>query len=311
MELSLTVLNQVLVMFVLMAIGFTCCKLKLINKSGNRQLTSLLLYIVNPLVVINAFRTPFEVRLAQNLLVAFILGIASHLIAMAVAYILVRSKNNSIRAPLERFSIIYTNCGFMALPLVNALFGSEGVFYASAYMMVFNLLSWTHGYITMSGKCDRKAIVKAFTSPVVISVLVGLAMFFFHIKLPFVLDQSVSFMASLNTPLAMIVTGVSLAYTDILGAFKSLRSYYIVFIMNIVVPICAMSVYIFLPFDNDIILVNLVSTACPCAVTTLLFATKFKRDEYYATNLLTLSNITSIVSIPLVILLYQLLSQLV
>jgi len=309
MSLPSIVLNQVVVMFILMAVGFFCFKIKILNDSGKRQLTDLLLLVVNPLVVINAYQMPFDKKLASNLLIAFLLAAISHAIAIAIAYISIRSKKNSIRAPIERFAIIYTNCGFMALPLIQALFGIEGVFYASAYITVFNVLTWTHGYIIMSGKRDKKAILKAFSSPVVISVVVGIAMFFLKIKLPLVLGDSVAFLASLNTPIAMLVTGISLAQVNILSAFKSLRLYYAVFIMNLVVPLVAMCVYLFLPFDDNIILVNLVATACPCAVTTLLFATKFDRDVEYASKLLTLSNITCIITIPLVVFLYQTLSK--
>ncbi|MEG2429605.1 MAG: AEC family transporter, partial [Oscillospiraceae bacterium] len=199
----------------------------------------------------------------------------------------------------------------MALPLIFALFKSEGVFYASAYMAIFNLFSWTHGYISMSGKSDKKSLQKAFFSPVVISVVIGLILFFCNIKLPSVIATSVSAMASLNTPLAMIVTGVSLAQSNIKEAFSTARCYYIVFLMNIVVPVVALLCYSFLPIDQNIVIVNLISTACPCAVTTLLFATKFNREPAYASNLLTLSNVTCIATIPLIILLHNLITSLI
>jgi predicted permease len=309
MNLSLTVLNQVLVMFALMAIGYLCYKIKLVDDKGKQQLTDILLMVVNPLVVINAFQIEFDVKLAQNLLIAFGLAVFSHALAMAIAYLFIRGKNNPSQTPIERFGIIYTNCGFMAFPLIQALFGNEGLFYASAYVTIFNLLSWTHGYIIMSGKADKKAMLKSFLSPVVIAVFVGVCMFFLKIKLPYVLATTVSSMAALNTPVAMLVTGINLAQTKILDAFRSIRCYYVVFLMNILVPLCAMGIYLFLPVDKNLLVVNLVSTACPCAVTTLLFASKFNRDQAYATNLLTLSNVTCIITIPSIIFLYQTLSQ--
>lgn len=310
MELSLTVLNQVLVMFVLIIIGFIAFKTKLVNDTGNRQMTNILLYIIAPLVIIDAYQMEYNEQLAKNLAIAFALGISSHLIAMAVSYIFIRKKGNEQKTPIERFSIIYSNCGFMALPLISALFGSEGVFYASAYMTVFNVLSWTHGYIMISGKGDKKTIKSAFLSPVIISVAVGLLIFFIKIPIPSVLKTSISYMASLNTPLAMIVTGVSLAQTNIFAAFKQLRCYYVMFLGCIAVPLSAMAVYLFLPLPQNLILVNLVSTACPCAVTTILFSTKFNLDSAYASRILTLSNICSIITIPTVVFLYQLLSNL-
>lgn len=297
-------------MFVLILLGVFCFKKKILTDSASKHMTDLLLYVVNPLVVINAYNMPFNPELATNLGMAFLLGIISHLIAMAVAYITVRSKGNNENAAIERFSIIYTNCGFMALPLINAMFGSEGVFYASAYMTVFNLLSWTHGYITISKKADKAAIIKAFTSPVVISVAVGLILFFCQIRLPLVIADSVAHMASLNTPIAMLITGVSLAQTNIIKAFKTPRLYYIVFVANLLVPLIASCVYLFLPINQSIILINLVAVACPCAVTTLLFSTRLGKNVTHATNLLTVSNVSCVITIPLVIFIYQLVSGL-
>lgn len=311
MELALTVLNQVLVMFVLIVIGAGCFKLKIINQQTSAQLTTLLLYIVNPLVIINSYNMPFDKTLAKNLIIAFGLGVISHLLAMVIAYIFVRVKDDKGKVAIERFSVIYTNCGFMALPLINALFGSEGVFYASAYMTVFNLLSWTHGYMMMAGKVDKAAFKKAFLSPVVISVFVGLIIFFAQIRLPLVIGDSVRHIALLNTPIAMIVTGVSLASGNVLKAFTSLRYYYVVFVSNVLVPLAAIAIYLFLPIAPNIIMVNLVAIACPCAVTTLLFTTKLGKDVAHATNILTLSNVTCVVTIPLIIFLYQALLTLV
>lgn len=309
MSLSITVLNQVLVMFFLMLVGALCFKLKLVNDDGKKQMTSLLLFVVNPMVVINAYQSPFDSQLAKNLFIAFGLAVVSHLISMAIAYIFIRKKGNELRAPIERFSIIYTNCGFMAFPLINALYGQEGLFYASAYITIFNLLSWTHGFTMISGKSSKKEFAKSLTSPVIISVAVGIIIFFAKITLPTVLSQGIEFIASLNTPLAMLVSGISLAQINILSAFSKARSYYIVFLMNILVPIIALSVYLFIPIDQKLIIVNLVATACPCAVTTLLFATRFNRAPDYAAKLLTLANVSCIITIPAIIFLYQLLKQ--
>ena len=305
MSLSTTVLNQVLVMFGLMIIGIVAYKLKFINNDGKIQLTSLLLYIVNPFMVINSYQTEYNKTLAKNLLIAFALGLISHVVAMSISYIFVRKKRNQALADIERFAIIYSNCGFMAFPLIDSIYGNEGVFYASAYMTVFTILSWTHGYITLSGKADKSAIKNALLSPVIISVIIGLLIFFLKIKLPSVITSVISFTASLNTPIAMIVTGINLIQINILSAFKSLRCYYIVFLINILVPFCTLSIYQLFAIDEKLLIVNLIATACPCAVTTVLFSTKFNRNDAYATKLLTVSSLLSIFTIPLIILINQ------
>ncbi len=307
MELAFTVFRQVCIMFLLMAAGYLCRKTRLVSSEGKQQMTNILLYLVNPMVVLHAFQMDFDPALARNLGYAFLLGIASHLIAIGLSYLLIRDRQDG-RAPIERFSMIYSNCGFMALPLIQALFGSEGVFYASAYLAVFNILSWTHGYILMSGKRDKSALKKAFLSPVVLAVVAGGALFFFRIRFPGVLGESVGYLASLNTPLAMLITGISLAETRIREAFTSPRVWMVMLFSCLLVPAVALAAYTFLPLPQELILVNLVSTACPPAVTTLLFAQKLEKDSVHALRILTLSNVCCIVTIPAIVFACQLLS---
>lgn len=297
-------------MFLLIGCGFTATKLKLVDKIGSKQITNILLYFVSPLVIIDAYQIEWRDDLAINLLIAFGLGVTTHIISGAISYLLVRKKNNP-NCAIERFAVMYSNCGFMALPLVSALFGAEGVFYASAYMLVFQLLSWSHGFLLMCGKTDKKALRQAFLSPVFLSVFAGLLIFFLQIPLPSIVKNTVSMMAALNTPLAMLVTGITLAGTKLISVFTSKRPYYIAALSCLLVPIVAMSIYTLLPdsIPQILILVNLVSAACPCAVLTILFATRFGLDEAYASNTLTLQNICCIITIPLVVFLQQLLSS--
>ena len=128
MELAANVFNQVLIMFLLIAVGIFCYRIKLISKHGNRQLSNFLLSVVTPALIVNSYQKPFDAALAQGLLWAFLLAGISHLIGIAAAYLLLRGKPGDPRLPLERFAAIYSNCGFMAIPLISAVLGGDGVF---------------------------------------------------------------------------------------------------------------------------------------------------------------------------------------
>lgn len=299
MEFSLIVLNQVVVMLLLMGVGALCFKLKLINSDANKNITNIVLYIVSPMVILNSFLSPFEKDKATLLGYAFLLAVLSHVIAIAVSYIFLRKKSE--RLPIERFAVIYSNCGFMAFPLIEALFGSEGIFFASAYITVFNLLSWTHGLLTISGKSDKKSILKALYSPVVISVALGLIIYFVGIPVPLVMKETIRQLSLLNTPLAMLVTGVNLAQSDIIASFKTKRCYYVVFLTCILIPLIATVSYSFLPLPKDIILINLIATACPSAVTSVLFSGKCGKDYRYASSLVTITTVLSVITIPSIV----------
>lgn len=311
MELSFTIASQVAVMFLLIIIGFISRKIGMTSDNGRKDMTNLLLYFVMPIVIINAYNVEYTPEIAVNLGYAFLLGVISHLIAIGASYLFVRKKGENGRRSIERFAVIYSNCGFMAIPLIQALFQSEGVFYASTYMLVFQVLSWTHGYIMMAGKTDKQTVKSAFLSPVIFSVIIGLIIFFGRISLPDIISTTFTHMAALNTPVAMLVTGITLAQTDILASFKQPRCYYITALSCLVVPLIAAVIYLFVPIDRTVIIANLISLSCPPAVLTLLFPAKFGLDEKYAAQLLTISNICCIFTIPIVVSIYQALSRLI
>lgn len=305
MELAKVVLDQVIVMFLLISVGYLANKLKIIDRVGNAQMTTFLLYVVTSSVIVNSFQTPFDVGKLKLLGIALALAIISHLVSIIISMIFIRGKDNH-NVGIERFAMIYTNCGFMALPLLDATFGKEGVLFGSVYMVVFQVLSWTHGYIGISGKFSKKQIITALFSPTIIAVVVGLGLFVCNITLPFTIGKTVEYIGSLNTPLAMVVIGVNLAQTNLLHAFKRFRNYYVVLFINFLIPVVMVVLFSLIKiFPIDLVMINIISVSCPCAATTVMFSQRLDKDSVYAGHLLTLSNIMSIISIPVVVIIAQ------
>lgn len=305
MEIASTVLQQVIIMCLLITVGFFAYKLKIIDQPSNQKITDLLLKIVAPATIINAFFMEYDPSRLLRLGIAFLLGIASHIIGIAISTVMVRKKNNPL-APTHKFAAVYSNCGFMALPLCAAVFGDEGVFFGSAYMIVFQFFSWSHGYLQLAGKTDRKALIKTLYSPAIIAVVIGIILFLSRITLPYVLTQTIGYVAALNTPLAMVVVGVTLAQSPIKDAFCHIKNYYPVFLRNFLVPIVTALIYALIPgLDTKLILINILSSACPSAAVIVMFSQKFDRNVAAASQILTLSNVLSVLSIPSVMFLTQ------
>ena len=216
-------------MLVLILIGILCSKTKIISQDTNRQLSSLVLQVVNPVVILMSFQTDYRPELAKNLLITFGLSAAAFVIMITISYILVRSKPQRDTA-IERFASTYSNCGFMGIPLMNALFGAEGVFYLTAFITVFNISVWTHGVILISGERNLKQAVKVLYSPTIIAIALGIIMFFIQIKIPSVPAQALQFIADMNTPLAMLVSGITISQTNVIKLLKKPRIYYILYL---------------------------------------------------------------------------------
>ena len=143
MELSLILLKQVIVMLVYLGLGAIGYKCGLISVEGNKSISNWVLYIANPLLIFISFQQDFSVKLLKGRGMTSIFTIVGYLICSPLAMLFIGKKENR-ETEIERFSTIYSNCGFMGIPLAKVLLGSEGVFYITAFNMVFNILVWSH-----------------------------------------------------------------------------------------------------------------------------------------------------------------------
>lgn len=294
------ILNQTLIMLILIIVGIICKKTKIITDDGNKELSKLVLTVVNPIVILMAYQTDYKPQLVKNLLIAFGLSILSYIILIIAAYLLIPQKDGR-ETQIERFSAIYSNCGFMGIPLVNALFGSEGIFYLTAFLTVFNLVVWTHGIILISGERNLKNIVKVFYSPVIISIVLGIIMFFAQIRLPDIITDSLNFISNLNTPLAMIVSGVTIADTKILKLLKKPGIYYVSFLKLILLPLILIAAFSLFNVNEQVRITVLVAASAPAAAMCTLQCIRYEKNSLYASEIFAASTILSVVTLPIIV----------
>ena len=224
-------------MLLLNVVGIIAYRTKVVDKNGGRQFSNFVLEIVTPVLVVNAYAdVEYESRLVVNMLWTFLLAAAAYGIFIAAVYLLIRPKPGR-ETEIERFSAIYSNCGFMGIPLASAILGNEGVFYTTAFLSVFFCFAWTHGIMLLTGQHDRKALLKKLCSPTMIGIVIGLLLFFFRIPLPDLLEKTFGYVASMNTPMAMVASGISVAQADLFHALKNPRVYYVSAVKLLIVPL--------------------------------------------------------------------------
>lgn len=160
----LTVGEQVLILFVLIALGFICGKTKLINEGGSKVMADIVLYFVTPCVIINAFQRDFDVTMLIKLIVSAVCSAAILFFSVLIAQILFK-KQDVHRATIYKFATVFSNCGYMSLPLQQALLGDEGVFYGASFVAMFNIFVWSYGIITMKGKGEKGSGIKILVNP--------------------------------------------------------------------------------------------------------------------------------------------------
>lgn len=307
LENFLMVGQQVLILFILIAVGVVCGKVRFLTPNTAKHLTNIVLYFVTPCVVIDAFHRDFEPELLTNLGVTALCAILVHAVSIVIAFVVFRDKNASRRCVL-RFGTVFSNCGFMSIPLQAALLGADGVFYGAAFVAVFNLILWSYGLLVMSG--DKKALSPKhlLLNPGVIGVVAGLILFLFSIRLPEVLSMPVSYMAALNTPLPMIIIGFYLSRTNLREALRDKKAYAAIALRLIAIPLLTLLLMFVFQIRGVVLVACVIAAAAPVAAATTMFAAKFDRDTSLSVNLVSLSTLFSLVTMPLIVGLAQVLA---
>ena len=296
---ALIIFKQTVIMFLYMAVGFGLFRARLITKEGSASMAHLLLYVVLPSVLIRSFQVDYSPEKARELLISIAVGALLLLAAMLLAHLLLR-KN-----AIDDFGAAFSNAGFMGFPLITALLGADAVFYAAGFVAMLNALQWTYGQYLLSGDRADLSLKKIFGSPLVLSLLLGLALFFLRVKLPPLLGSAVSALSGMNAPLAMVILGVYLAQMDVKKALGSREIYLASAVRLILVPLVSWALlYLLFPGLSYAMKTAIyIAAMAPVGSNVAVYAQKQGKDYSYAVGLVCISTVLSIVTMPLLILL--------
>ena len=299
------IFEQLVKMFFIMLLAFICYKIKLVDQNGNRSLSNLLLMVVNPLLIITVYQgTEYDPDMVRGLLLAFAAAFLTHILGIVVSTALIRPSSGTDYS-IERFNSMYSNCGFIGIPLINSVFGGNGVFYITAYMVAFNLFSWTHGVILMEKKCSLKNMKEGVLSPMFLSTIAAVVLFFLGIRIPSVVLDPMNYVADMNTPLAMMVAGFSVAQADLGKMLRNTRIYFVSFIKLILIPLLVIGVLKLMALPDAVAVTVLIGAACPAATTGTMMAIRYRQNYTYSSELFAMTTVLSVVTIPAVIFLSE------
>jgi len=302
----LIVASQVAVLFILMGVGAALRHWKLLSGAGVDGLVNLLILIVTPCLIVDVFQRPFAPTMMKGLVLAFAISFLAHVAVIGLACLVIRHRVEDIRRPLL-LAAVFSNAGFMGIPLEQAILGDDGVFYGAVYVAVFNLVIWSWGYNVMK-KGIRLQDPSLFTlrslvNPGVIGLAIGLPFFLFSVKLPAIVATPIHLMSGLNTPLAMIVIGYCLLGARLGKVVRTPGVYVAAGIRLLVYPLLLVAVLY--PFrhllDRNMMLALTIAASAPVAAMVSMFATKFGRDVDVAVAVVTGTTLLSILTMPAVI----------
>ena len=298
------VFTQVVILLLLILTGFVLAKNGILTENGSKSMTDMVLTIVTPCVIIKSFMREYDPSLLKNLLIAFLIAFLCHIGFILLAHLLLRSKDISKQKVLQ-YGVVFSNCGFMSLPLQQSILGDMGVFYGSSYIAIFNLFIWSYGITLMSGDKKYMTPKKLIINPGIIGLTIGLIIFLFSVPTPKIVNETVFYIASLNTPLPMIIIGFHLANSKISEGLRNIKCLFAILLRLFVFPLIALGVMYICGVRGTMLISSLISCSAPTAAITTMFSAKFGRDTSLSVNLVSLSTILSLISMPVLITLAQ------
>lgn len=288
---------QIIKMLFLLLLGILCYRKKLIDLNGSKALSNLLLLIISPVLAVTCLQTEYNTELVTGLLISFGISILIHG-GMAILFTFLIRKYGNEHYAVERFSSMYSNCGFMGIPLVLSILGNEGLLYLTAYTIVFNVFAWSHGVSIMTGKTSLQHLRKVLVAPVILASVLGMILFFLRIRLPDLVLDTCSYITGMNTPIAMLIAGISVAQTNLPSMLKRKKLYLISVFKLLLMPSLVLLLLLVLPVPPKVACTMMVAASCPSGAMGTAFALRFQKDDKYAAELYSFTTICSLITVP-------------
>ena len=298
--LILILLRQIAIMALLMAVGIYLSRKGFLSHQGTKDLGAILLRIIIPCVIVKSYITTYSRERLLELALSAGLALVAFILAMGIAY-LVYGK----RRRIENFSSAFCNAGFIGIPLAQAVIGDEGVFYMAASVALLNLFQWTYGVYIMTDRRDSISAKTIAKNPVVIAIVIGIALFLSRLPVPGIVTSTLGYIAGMNPPVAMILMGTYMAKLPWRKLLDK-RAYGCVLFRLVIIPAVVLLVFWALPISNqNVALAAYLAAATPVGANICVFAQQYDCDYEFSVVTVCLSTVLSIVTVPLMVSLAQ------
>ena len=302
----LTILKTVLGLLILMGVGFLCSKIGLIDQVAQKKMTSILLEVVQPIYLFMAYQRAFDKGLLKDFLICMVMAAAAFLVMILLPYLFFPkgSRDREVGLLVSAFP----NTGFFGIPLIGSIYGTEGVFFLTTMITMFNLLLWTYGVVLMSGRHDSfRVTLKRLMSPALLSILAGLVCFSLGLLLPEVIASPLKMIGDMTTPLAMLISGAVVAQADFKRGLRDPMMYKISGLRILLLPVAVALLLFWLPVNPLLIIVVVLAAGFPVGSVPLMFCVQYDKNSVLAGECLAFTAVLCCVSTPLVYLILNLL----
>ena len=303
MQIALLLAREIAQLFLILLAGFVLVRAGLLRAADSKVLSVILVYLVIPCVIVDAFQIEDTPAIRAGLALSFGAAAAIHLLFLLLTWLLRRPLGLDA---IERATAIYSNAGALVIPLVQALLGQEYDIYYCACIIVQLVLLWTHGAAILrgTGALSWKAVL---TNVNLLSILAGAALYLGHVPLPALLTGAMDSMGSLMGPLGMLLAGMAIAESPLRQLACTPRYYLTAALRLLVYPLAALALLwatgaaALLPDGRAILMTVYLAAITPACTTITSMAQLYGQDASRSSALYVLSTLLSILTMPLML----------
>ena len=307
MQISLLLMEEIIKLFVIMFMGYAVVKAGLMKSSESKSVSVIMVYLVIPCVILNAFQVEYTPDVQKGLLLACAAAVAVHILFLLLTAILKKPLHLDV---IERATIIYSNAGILVIPLVQELLGQEYVIYSSAYIAVQLILIWTHCK-NMLCEEDKLEWKKVLLNVNIISIIAGVVLFIFRIQLPSGAQDVLNMMNNMIGPLGMLLAGMVIAEVPLKTVFTRKRSYLSAALRLFIYPVFVFGLmkviqtFASIQDSKQILLTVYLASITPACATVTSMAQLYDKDAAYSSSLYVLTALLSIATMPVMVGLFE------
>lgn len=300
-------MEQIAKLFIMIFMGYVVVKMGLLKDEDSKVLSTLVLYLIVPCVILNAFQVDYTLEKVSGLELACIASLLLLFILLPVVNLIGKVlKLNEV----ETMSIYYSNSGNLIVPLVAFMLGDKWVFYACVFMGLQTIFFWTHCKNVLSHEKGFN-LKKIFFNINIITIIVAIVLFFAKIRLPEIITGTLSSVGAMIGPASMFVIGMLIGGMDLKKVLTNKKAYFISFMRLIVIPLIALLILKVSGLvgwnkeGEEILLIVFMAVISPVASTVTQMCQVYDNDSRYASTISVLTTLGAIVTMPLMVLLYK------
>jgi len=298
-SLSWVVFQQVAGLFIYIGAGYAARFFGILEEEGDRAVSNLLNYVTMPALLLTSMQLEPTARVLRNTGVVLALAFSLVLAAFGLSEVLGRAKGLS---PLKRYAFqtafTFGNVAYLGFPVINALYGSEGLYYAAIFTLAHNVIFYTLGVWLMNRHRESRVSWRLLLNPVIMAIGLGFFLNLFRLNIPALIWQPLTNLGAVTIPLALFLVGTTLADAPLRSIFRQPLAYGASVGKVLLLPLLTLPLLTYLPVEHLVKVVVVLEMGMPVAAVTTALGRAYGSDYVLLTNSVAISTLLSLVSIP-------------